>query len=98
MSWGKNTIIIRIIALTVVCKLCLSEFSVRTTTYGRVKGVVSNGAHNKKIEKFFGIPYARPPVGELRLEVSFFLPFRFRFICLYLCYLSINYLLNKKAF
>ena len=34
-----------------------------TTTYGRVEGLACN---NHNISVFKGIPYAMPPVGELR--------------------------------
>ena len=64
--------VVRYLTFVMLYALCRAEFSVRTTNYGSVKGTVSTSGHNKKIEKFFGIPYARPPVGELRLEVSGF--------------------------
>ena len=46
------------------------DHSVRTTKYGKVKGIVDKIHGHQKIEKFLGIPYARAPVGNLRLEVS----------------------------
>ncbi|XP_060585843.1 fatty acyl-CoA hydrolase precursor, medium chain-like [Ruditapes philippinarum] len=44
------------------------EYSVRVTDYGKVKGVVEYVHGQKIVEKFFGIPYASPPIGNLRLE------------------------------
>ena len=42
----------------------------RKTNYGRVKGVVETVHGDKRVEKYLGIPYARPPLGKLRFEVS----------------------------
>lgn len=42
----------------------------RKTKYGRVKGVVEMVQGDKRVEKYLGIPYARPPLGNLRFEVS----------------------------
>lgn len=41
------------------------------TRYGKISGVtheIFNGS--MKIDAFYGVPYAQPPVGELRLEVG----------------------------
>lgn len=43
---------------------------IRHTEYGKVKGVLEHVQHGKVIEKFLGIPYAQPPIGKLRFEVS----------------------------
>ncbi|KAL4236197.1 postsynaptic membrane assembly [Mactra antiquata] len=47
-----------------------TEYSVRVTKYGRVKGIVVEVHGQKKVEKFFGIPYASPPIGKLRFEIT----------------------------
>ncbi|XP_045158061.1 liver carboxylesterase 1-like [Mercenaria mercenaria] len=44
------------------------EYSLRVTNYGKVKGIVEYVHGQKVVEKFFGIPYASPPLGKLRLE------------------------------
>ncbi|XP_067679637.1 neuroligin-4, Y-linked-like [Haliotis asinina] len=44
------------------------EFVVRDTHYGRVRGIVNTVLGSKKVERYLGIPYAAPPVGELRFE------------------------------
>lgn len=40
------------------------------TKYGTIIGSNLNTSSGQTIEFFGGIPYAKPPVGELRLEVS----------------------------
>lgn len=39
------------------------------TTYGSVQGFT---AMNGEIDVFYGIPFAKPPVGELRFEVNLY--------------------------
>lgn len=59
-----------IVIFTLWCAFgqCRGAESVRLTNYGKVKGIVERYRH-QLIEKFFGIPYAKAPVGRLRLEV-----------------------------
>lgn len=47
------------------------EYKIVNTEYGRVRGCVSRTLLKKRdIVAFTGIPYAKPPVGKLRFEVS----------------------------
>lgn len=39
-------------------------------TSGCIIGATRNGLENGQFEAFFGIPYARPPLGKLRFKVS----------------------------
>jgi len=39
------------------------------TKLGKVEGVWQTSAKGLKYAAFMGIPYAKPPVGDLRLEV-----------------------------
>ncbi|XP_041360352.1 cholinesterase-like [Gigantopelta aegis] len=49
--------------------LCDStEFVVRETVYGNVRGYVHSVLDNITVERFLGIPYAAPPTGNLRFE------------------------------
>lgn len=46
------------------------EYKIVNTEYGRVRGSVSRTfLEQRPIVSFTGIPYAKPPVGELRFEV-----------------------------
>ena len=36
------------------------------TSVGRIRGHVHELEDGKKVNQYFGIPYAKPPVGELR--------------------------------
>ncbi|XP_071119428.1 acetylcholinesterase-like [Haliotis cracherodii] len=53
---------------TLVITLDAEEFVVRDTNYGRIRGTVKTVLGSKKIEQYFSVPYAAPPVGELRYE------------------------------
>lgn len=46
------------------------EYVVRDTDYGQVRGFVKTVLGSKKVERYFRVPFAAPPVGELRFEVS----------------------------
>lgn len=37
---------------------------------GQLKGVTGKNIDGGEFYKFFGIPYAKPPVNELRFQVS----------------------------
>lgn len=60
--------------------MCASEYTVRVTNYGKVRGIVETAHGHKRVEKFFGIPFASPPVGPLRFEVRRFLFYHILFI------------------
>lgn len=50
-------------------RLCSSEEDlIVQTTYGRIRGVVTERIPGKRIHSFLGVPYATPPVNELRFE------------------------------
>lgn len=42
------------------------------TRLGRIQGLLLSSRNGKKFGAFMGVPYAQPPVGNLRLEVSGF--------------------------
>ncbi|XP_067678805.1 acetylcholinesterase-like [Haliotis asinina] len=58
--------------LAILCKnedVNLHEsFVLRDTHYGRIRGSVKTVLGSKKVERYLSIPYAAPPVGELRFE------------------------------
>ena len=41
--------------------------NVVTTTKGRVQGMQIMTSHGRRVSAWLGIPYAQPPVGNLRL-------------------------------
>ena len=43
-----------------------SEFVEVDTSVGRIRGAVKLLEDGKKVNQYFGIPYAKPPIGELR--------------------------------
>lgn len=40
------------------------------SVYGKLKGRISQIRGGRKIYSFTSIPYAKPPIGDLRFEVS----------------------------
>ena len=40
------------------------------TNYGKLQGFTIDLENNEKADIFLNIPFAKPPVGELRFEVS----------------------------
>lgn len=47
-----------------------SAFPIVCTQNGCIEGVAQPGYQIDEYEAFFGIPYAEPPVGDLRFAVS----------------------------
>ncbi|XP_046326682.2 acetylcholinesterase-like [Haliotis rufescens] len=59
--------------LAILCKnedvnIVDEEFFFRDTQYGQIRGAVKSVLGSKKVERYLSIPYAAPPVGELRFE------------------------------
>ena len=51
---------------------CPNQAPLAITQYGLIEGVAYEGPDGFHAEMFFGIPYAKPPVGALRYEVGDF--------------------------
>lgn len=47
----------------------MSEFVLTETEYGKVRGIKKLSVLNGKYLSFTGIPYAKPPIGNLRFKV-----------------------------
>lgn len=43
-------------------------YIMRQTNYGVIKGYVDKIRVGKEVEKYLGVPYAQPPIGDLRFE------------------------------
>lgn len=55
-------------------RVCGSEGDLTVqTNYGHVRGMTTERVPGKRIHTFLGIPYASPPVKDLRFEVQFIL-------------------------
>ena len=43
---------------------------VKTKTGGKIQGIISTSRDGRDFDEWLGIPYAEPPVGDLRYSVS----------------------------
>lgn len=48
----------------------MSESNVVKTNYGPVRGLLRKSVVGEEYLSFRGIPYGKPPIGELRFRVS----------------------------
>lgn len=51
------------------CVIGQDEYVERDTVYGKVRGFLVTAFDDHVVEKYLGIPYAKPPLGKLRFEV-----------------------------
>lgn len=56
------------------------------TNYGPVRGLKRTSAVGDQFFSFRGIPYAKPPIGELRFKVMFTVQMHYRQITNYLSF------------
>ncbi|KAK3089956.1 hypothetical protein FSP39_008018 [Pinctada imbricata] len=54
--------------LSVILHVLCSDKLIRNTKYGRIRGFLSNGLEGQKVEQYLGIPFAAPPIVDLRFE------------------------------
>lgn len=47
-----------------------NEMPMTTVKNGQLKGLVGSNLDGKPFFKFLGIPYAKPPIDDLRFQVS----------------------------
>lgn len=43
---------------------------VRETRYGKIQGKITSRYIGVSVEEYLGVPYAAPPIGNLRFKVS----------------------------
>jgi len=46
------------------------DVPIRDTLYGHVRGQITSRDPSRNIEEYLGVPYASPPVGDLRFKVG----------------------------
>lgn len=51
-------------------KKCINETVLIQTTSGPIKGLQQKTQFGYEYAEFRGVPYAKPPIGELRFKVS----------------------------
>lgn len=52
--------------------IALTELTDITIKQGKLKGVTLKSRNGTDYYAFYGIPFAKPPVGELRFKVAYF--------------------------
>ncbi|XP_046542685.1 acetylcholinesterase-like [Haliotis rubra] len=68
MSLQWTGLVVGAYFIAVVITSGAEEYVVRDTAYGQVRGIVKTVLGSKKVERYFRVPFAAPPVGELRFE------------------------------
>lgn len=61
--------LVLIVSVKYVCPL--TKAPIRDTEYGRVQGVVTTPIPGRMVANYLGIPYAKPPINNLRFEVRY---------------------------
>jgi len=67
---------------TVICLLlliCLSgaQHVILNTSQGALQGTIEKSRADRQFFAFYGIPYAEPPLGELRFEVEYYFAMKY---------------------
>lgn len=61
--------VVLIVSLKSVCPL--TKDPIRETEYGEVQGMVTTPIQGRSVANYLGIPYAKPPINNLRFEVRY---------------------------
>lgn len=61
--------VVLIVSLKYVCPL--TKAPIRETEYGEVQGMVTTPILGRSVANYLGIPYAKPPINNLRFEVRY---------------------------
>lgn len=64
----KLFVLVAFVLLSISCEI--SEAVQVSVKQGTLEGIVSTSRNGTEYYSFYGIPFAKPPVGELRFEVS----------------------------
>lgn len=72
--WKKSILLSFCVAL--IAYLYRAQYSkplkspIVDTAFGKVEGIIDYSRNGKEIHKYLGIPFAAPPLGDLRYEVK----------------------------
>lgn len=87
MGGGRNSIdncsLALLITLVAVVASGFNWNTRVTTKFGDIKGLWSRSSRGRLVAHYLGIPYARPPLGDLRFRVSLLYSFSFFFFFLH---------------
>lgn len=62
-----------------------------TTRFGQVQGLLSRSTRGRLVAHYLGIPFAQPPVDDLRFRVSLCVNMFYYYYCYY--YYILNYII-----
>ncbi|ESO92826.1 hypothetical protein LOTGIDRAFT_216480 [Lottia gigantea] len=67
MNFKEIIFVISLFSLA-LCEKESTEYKLRETKYGKIKGYINNIKDVGKVERYLGVPYARPPIDQYRFE------------------------------
>lgn len=73
LTWTKCSVCIYYSCFCLFLLIFLTEGVKITTPQGKINGDIKKTLNGREFEAYLGIPYAKPPVDELRFKVSIFL-------------------------
>lgn len=73
LQWNQLQSVIQsywliLIVFLSLCEAIISDDLIVETTKGKIRGVTLKSATNKDVDVWYGVPYAQPPVGDLRFR------------------------------
>jgi len=73
LQWNQLQSVIQSYGLILIvflslCEAIISDDLIVETTKGKIRGVTLKSATNKDVDVWYGVPYAQPPVGDLRFR------------------------------
>lgn len=68
--WPRALTVLVAVLVIAVAQVTAAEVPLVDTEDGRVSGVVEESVKGRDFFSFYGIPYARPPLGKLRFKVG----------------------------
>ena len=69
MTAGSTKSLLRLGWLAVCCCQAVVASPVIVSTLGQMRGMVVGTKQGALVDVYYGVPYAKPPVGKLRFKV-----------------------------